>query len=72
MVSFRKTPKEPVPTGASWPSMMFSLTPSSPSLSPKQAASSRMSTVSSKEHLINGPVSCLLMPCLVMAIRWPR
>jgi hypothetical protein len=33
---------------------------------------SRMSTVSSKLHWARGPLPFLLMPCRVIAMRWPR
>lgn len=54
-----------------WPIMMFSDTPLIGSFSAWAAASISTSTVSSNEHLIRAPVSCRLMPCRVMAIRWP-
>ena len=60
--SLRCRPNSPVPTGQNWPSMMFSLTPVIPSLSENAAASMRISTVSSNEHRINGPVSARLIP----------
>ena len=52
--------------------MMFSERPFMPSRSENAAASRRMSTVSSKEHRMSGPVSTRLMPCLVMDMRCPR
>lgn len=61
--------KQAVPILGIWPRMMFSDTPFIGSTSAWLAASIKTSTVSSKEHLIRAPVSCLLMPCLVMAIR---
>lgn len=64
--------KQPVPAGASWPSIIFSDTPFMGSLSPWAAASISTSTVSSKEHFMRGPVSWRLTPCRVMAIKWPR
>ena len=61
--------KHAVPIFGIWPRMMFSDTPRMGSTSAWEAASIKTSTVSSKEHLMRAPVSCLLMPCLVMAIR---
>ena len=61
--------KQAVPILGIWPRMMFSDTPRIGSTSAWEAASINTSTVSSKEHLMRAPVSCLLMPCLVMAIR---
>lgn len=61
--------KHAVPILGSWPMMMFSETPRIGSTSACEAASMSTSTVSSKEHLISAPVSCLLIPCLVIAIR---
>jgi len=61
--------KQAVPIRGIWPRMMFSDTPRMGSTSACEAASIKTSTVSSKEHLIKAPVSCLLIPCLVMAIR---
>ena len=63
--------KAAVPILGSWPIMMFSETPLMGSTSAWEAASMRTSTVSSKEHRMSAPLSCLLMPCLVMAMRWP-
>ncbi len=40
-----------LPKGANWPNMMFSETPLSQSVSECTAASNRISTVSSNEHL---------------------
>lgn len=54
------------------PSMMLSVTPLRLSASAKTAASIKISTVSSKDDRSMGPLSTLLMPCRVMAIRWPR
>jgi hypothetical protein len=54
--------KQPVPIRGNWPMMMFSETPLMGSTSAWEAASISTSTVSSKEHLIRAPVSCLLMP----------
>lgn len=68
----KRRSKQPVPAGASWPSMMFSDTPFMGSLSPCTAASIKTSTVSSKEHFMSGPVSWRLTPWRVMAIRCPR
>lgn len=58
----RSRSKHPVPILASCPSIMFSDTPFMGSISAWDAASIKMSTVSSKEHLARAPVSCLLMP----------
>ena len=70
--SFRCNPNSPVPNGQNWPSMMFSDNPLMRSLSANAAASIRMSTVSSNEQRINGPVSTRLMPCRVIDIKCPR
>ena len=70
--SLRCRPNSPVPSGQNCPSMMFSDRPDMRSRSANAAASMRMSTVSSNEHRINGPVSTRLMPCRVMLMRWPR
>lgn len=67
-VSSRRS-KEAVPILGNCPMMMFSETPLIGSTSACDAASMRTSTVSSKEHLIRAPLSCLLIPCLVMAMR---
>ena len=72
MSSLRWRPNSPVPRGQNCPSMMFSERPFMPSRSENAAASRRMSTVSSKEHRMSGPVSTRLMPCLVMDMRCPR
>ena len=61
--------KQAVPIRGICPRMMFSDTPLIGSTSAWLAASINTSTVSSKEHLMRAPVSCLLMPCLVMAMR---
>lgn len=58
----RNTWKCPVPIGANCPSITFSEIPRQSSSSPVAAASSKISTVSSKEHRINAPVSALLIP----------
>jgi len=63
--------KQAVPMRGSWPRIMFSDTPLIGSTSAWEAASISTSTVSSNEQRIKAPVSCLLIPCLVMAIRWP-
>lgn len=52
--------------------MMLSVTPLRLSASANTAASMRISTVSSNDERSIGPLSTRLMPCLVMAIRWPR
>ena len=70
--SLRWRPNSPVPRGQNCPSMMFSLRPLMRSRSANAAASMRMSTVSSNEQRIRGPVSTRLMPCLVMDMRCPR
>ena len=70
--SLRCRPNSPVPRGQNCPSMMFSDRPLMPSRSEKAAASIKMSTVSSNEHRMSGPVSTRLMPCLVMDMRCPR
>lgn len=51
--------------------MMFSVIPLSGSISENTAASRRISTVSSKEHFLRGPVSTLFIPCLVIEVRIP-
>lgn len=43
-----------------------------PHMSRKRFSCGSLLTVSSNEHLISAPTSCRLIPCLVMAIRWPR
>ena len=63
--------KHAVPIRGIWPRMMFSDTPRIGSTSAWLAASIKTSTVSSKEQRMRAPVSCLLMPCLVMAIKCP-
>lgn len=67
----RRRSKQAVPILGSCPMMIFSETPLMGSTSAWAAASINTSTVSSKEHLMRAPVSCLLIPCLVMAIKWP-
>jgi len=67
----RSKSKQAVPILGSWPMMMFSETPLIGSTSAWAAASINTSTVSSKEQRIRAPVSCLLIPCLVIAIKWP-
>lgn len=52
--------------------MRFSLTPCMGSFSANMAALKRMSEVSSKDACCRGPLSLRLMPCLVMAMKWPR
>lgn len=54
--------KQPVPILGNCPMMMFSDTPLMGSFSAWDAASMSTSTVSSNEHLISAPVSCLLIP----------
>lgn len=61
--------KQAVPILGSWPMMMFSDTPLIGSTSACAEASISTSTVSSKEQRMRAPVSCLLIPCLVMAIK---
>ena len=61
----------PVPYGASCPKITFSVIPVSVSCSPKKAASSRISVVSSKEHFLRGPLLTLLIPCLVIDVKIP-
>ena len=61
-----------MPIGASCPSITHSLTPVMPSFSPNMAARNRMSTVSSNEARARGPAPDRLMPCRVMAEKWPR
>lgn len=63
--------KQEVPMGASCPSITFSETPRIWSVSPYIAASTSISTISSKEHFMSGPRSTRLMPCRVMAMRKP-
>jgi hypothetical protein len=58
----RTISKQPVPALDICPSIIFSETPLTGSTSEWTAASIRISTVSSKEHLINGPTSCRLIP----------
>ena len=70
--SFKKSSNSPVPSGASWPSMMFSETPRILSGSEKMAASMSTSTVSSKEQRMRAPESTRLMPWRVIARMWPR
>eukprot|EP00958_Prasinococcus_capsulatus_P026052 scaffold4543_cov350-Prasinococcus_capsulatus_cf.AAC.2 len=72
MDSLRCSSKLPVPKCPSCPSITLLDTPRRSSRCANMAASMRMSTVSSKEHRISGPVSLRLMPCRVMDIRWPR
>ena len=62
----------PLPSGANWPSIIFSVTPVNGSPSANIAASIKISTVSSKEHRTNGPESTRLIPCRVTAIKCPR
>ena len=62
--SFRCRPNSPVPSGQNCPSMMFSERPDMRSRSANAAASIKMSTVSSKEQRMSGPVSTRLIPCL--------
>lgn len=63
--------KLPVPYGHSCPKMIFSVMPERGSNSPKKAASSKISVVSSKEHFLRGPEFTLLIPCLVMEVKIP-
>ena len=63
--------KLPVPYGHSCPKMIFSVMPERGSNSPKKAASSKISVVSSKEHFLRGPELTLLIPCLVMEVNIP-
>ena len=70
--SLRCRPNSPVPSGQNCPSMMFSDKPLMRSRSAKAAASMRISTVSSNEQRMSGPVSTRLMPWRVMDMRCPR
>ena len=63
--------KQPVPNGAKLPTITFSVTPLRGSSSLCNAASYRISTVSSNEHFLKGPVSNLLIPCLVIEVSFP-
>jgi len=65
------TSKYPVPYGASYPKMMFSEMPDRGSFSPKKAASSKISVVSSKVHFRIGPQFVRFIPCLVIAVKMP-
>jgi hypothetical protein len=62
IASLRSRSKDPVPRGGKLAKMRFSLTPLSSSTSAKVAASTIISTVSSKEHLIKGPEPARLIP----------
>jgi len=51
--------------------MIASEIPYKVSDSEKAAASRRISTVSSKEHFLKGPISPQLIPCLVIEVSVP-
>ena len=52
--------------------MIASEIPFKLSVSEKAAASSKISTVSSKEHFLKGPISPLFIPCQVIDVNVPH
>ena len=67
----RSNLNDPVPKGANYPNMIFSVIPYIYYTSEKTLAVNNYSTVYSKLAFLNGPSTILLIPCLVTGFTSP-